>query len=414
MTKLIADMIIKDCSQVLTCKEDSSDLVGLLENISIAIKDEKIVFIGSGRELEVSVDYSNAEIIEGKGKVIAPGFVDPHTHLVFGSSRIEEYIAKLTIDDPQKLKDLGIPTGIYASVERTKEASEDILLIQALKKINTMLSTGTTTVEIKSGYGLDLDTEIKQLKVNKRLRESSPIDIYSTFLGAHGWPQDVPKKKYIDFLINESIPFVTENNLAQFCDVWCDDGYYTAEESGRILQSARDNGLEPKIHTDCYSYIGGSDLAAEMNMISADHLNYTPITAIKKLAKAKVPGVLLPGTDFSVNHSKPFDPRPMIEEGMIIALGSNLNPGSWIESIQFVMALACKKHRMTPEEVIRASTLGGAMALGVSHDRGSIEVGKLADIQIWDTSMYGDIIYRLGGNLVETVIKRGKIVVQNA
>ena len=180
-----------------------------------------------------------------------------------------------------------------------------------------------------------------------------------------------------------------------------------------MLQAGRDNGLKSRMHTDCYSYIGGSDLAAEMKMASADHLNYLPRNIMKKLANAKVPGVLLPGTDFSVNHPVPFNPRPMLDEGMIVALASNLNPGNWIESMQFIMALACRRHRMTPEEAILGSTLNGAKVLGVDHDRGSIEVGKLADIQIWDTPIYENIVYKLGGNLVETVIKRGKIVVEN-
>lgn len=413
MTDLLADLVIKNCTQVLTCKENSPDLIGLLKNTNIAIKDEKIVFVGNDTELDENVEYTNAKIIDGKGKVVAPGFVDSHTHLVYGGSRVEEYIAKLTIDDAKVLKDMGIPTGIYVSVERTKEASKELLVLESLKKLNKMLLSGTTTVEIKSGYGLDIDTEVKQLAVNQSLKELTPIDIYSTFLGAHGWPQNISKGKYIDFLINESIPIVAEMKLAQFCDIWCDDGYYTTEESKKILQAGRDHGLEPRMHTDCYSYIGGSDLAAEMQMTSADHLNYLPRNVMKKLANAKIPGVLLPGTDFSVNHPKPFNPRPMIDEGMIVALASNLNPGNWIESMQFIMALACRKHRMTPEEAIIASTLNGAKVLGVDHDRGSIEVGKLADIQIWDTPIYEDIVYKLGGNLVETVIKRGKIVVEN-
>lgn len=411
MSKLKADLVIKDCSEILTCKENSKDLVGLELDKWIAIANETIIAIGSREEIDYIVDYNDATIIDGNGKVVLPGFVDSHTHLVFGGSRVDEYIANLTIDDKEKIKAMGIKTGIYASIDMTKEIEETLLFEESLGKLNKMLETGTTTVEIKSGYGLDLDTELKQLRVINKLDKNSCVDVNSTFLGAHGWPLNQTKGDYIEFLIKESIPFVGENKLATACDIWVDDGYYTAKEAERILKTARDYGMDPKMHTDCYSYIGGSDLVVDMGMLSGDHLNYIPLESIKKMAKAKIPGVLLPGTDFSVNHPKPFNPRPMIEEGMIIALATNLNPGNWIESMQFIIALACRKHRMSPEEAIRAATFGGAYALGLDKDRGSLEVGKLADIQIWDTDYYGNVAYKLGGNLVEKVIKRGKIVV---
>lgn len=413
LKKIKPDIVIKNCSQILTVKENSPDLIGLIEDGWIGIKDEEIVFVGGKEDYNRIINDKEALIIDATNKVVAPGFVDSHTHLVFGGSRVKEYTAKLITDDLGELKKKGIKTGIYASIEMTKEATEENLIEESLAKLNNMMAFGTTTVEIKSGYGLDIDTELKQLKVIKKLNEVSPLDIYSTFLGAHGWPQDMTKSKYIDFLIKESLPIVAENNLAKYCDIWCDDGYYTAEESYRILKAGKDLGLEPRIHTDAYSYIGGSDLAADMKMASADHLNYTPLSVIKKLAKARVPGVLLPGTDFSVNHPKPFNPRPMIEEGMVIALATNLNPGTWIESMQFIIALACRNHSMRPEEAIRAATLGGAYVLGINHNCGSIEVGKLADIQIWNTNNFEDVAYKLGGNLINKVIKRGKVVVNN-
>lgn len=414
MSKIKADLIIKDCSQVLTCGEDSKDLVGLSREIWIAIEGEKIAFIGNKEEFDQRVDGENAKIIDGKGKVILPGFVDCHTHLVFGGSRIDEYVANLTTDDKEKIKALGIKTGIYASIEMTKDIQEEILFRESLDKIDKMLSSGTTTIEIKSGYGLDIDTELKQLRVINRLNKESALDIHPTFLGAHGWPLDMSKSDYIDWLVKEIIPMVGSKGLSTACDIWVDDGYYTAIEAERVLGAAMDHGMNAKMHTDCYSYIGGSDLVVDMNMLSGDHLNYIPLSSIKKMAKAKIPGVLLPGTDFSVNHPKPFDPRPMIEEGMIIALATNLNPGNWVESMQFIIALACRKHRMSPEEAIRASTFGGACALGVEDQIGSLEVGKQADIQIWDTDDYRNVAYKLGGNLVEKVIKRGKVVFVNS
>lgn len=413
MSLIKADLIIKKCSQVLTCKEDSRDLVGLINNGWIAIDGEVIVAIGTKEEIENKVDYKYAKIIDGTGKVVAPGFVDCHTHLVFGQYRVKEYVARLTSDNLDILLEKGIKTGLDASIEMTKETQEDVLVIESLKKLDRMLASGTTTIEIKSGYGIDLDTELKQLRVNRRLNNLSPIDICSTFLGAHYWPKMMGKKKYIDFMISKVMPEVMEYKLADFCDVWCDEGYYTAKESERVLKAGLDYGMTPKIHTDCYSYIGGSDLAADMKMSSADHLNFTPRSAIKKLAAQRIAGVLVPGTDFCLQHSKPFNPRPMIEEGMIIALATNLNPGNWIESMQFSMGLAARLHAMSPEEVIRAATLGAAYALNLEADRGSLEEGKLADIQIWDTPIYQDIVYKLGGNLVEQVIKRGKVVIDN-
>lgn len=407
------DLLIEECSQLVTCRKDSIDQIGLIENGWIAIKGEKIVAVGSREDVMGLVDCSKARIISAKGKVVVPGFIDAHTHLVFGGSRVKEYAARLTTDDSKVLQDMGIKTGIMVTVEMTRNASTESLYKTAASRLYNMLSSGTTTVESKSGYGLTTVDEIKMLKINEQLNESLPIDIVSTFLGAHGWPDDIPREKYIDTLIEEMIPWVAKLELAKFCDIWCDDGHYTAKECERILQAARDVGIEPKIHTDAYSYIGGSDLAADMKMISADHLNYTPRSVLNKLAKANVPGVLLPAIDFAVNHPKPFDPRSMIEEGMNIALATNCCPGCWNESMQFVMALACRRHRMSAAEALRAATLGGAIALGLEHDRGTLEVGKLADIQIWDVDTYEDVVYRLGGNVVEKVIKRGEVVIEN-
>jgi len=411
--KPIADLLIINCSQLLTCKKNATDLVGLIESGLIAIIGEKIAAVGTKKEVTSVIDCNRALIIDATNKVVVPGFVDCHTHLVFGGSRVKEYAARMTVDDPEVLHQRGIKTGIMVSVEMTREATEKSLYAAAADRLIRMLSTGTTTVESKSGYGLSTTEEIKMLKVNEKLNVNLPIDVISTFLGAHGYPENVSKEKYIDLLIEEMIPQVSELKLAKFCDIWCDAGHYNVEESRKILNAGLNAGLEPKIHTDAYSYIGGSDLAAEMKMVSADHLNYTPQRAIHKLAEANVPGVLLPATDFAVMHPRPFNPRPMIKEGMTIALATNCCPGCWAESMQFVMVLACRQHQMSPAEAIRAATLGGAIALQLENDRGSLEVGKLADIQIWDVSTYEDVIYRLGGNVVEKVIKRGKVVIEN-
>lgn len=412
--KTKADLVIGNSKQIVTCRKNAEDLIGLVENGWIAVKGEKIVAIGTREEVEGLFDCREALFIDANNQVVAPGFVDCHTHLIFGGSRVKEYAARMTVEDPEVLRQMGIKTGIMATVEMTRDATEETLFHTAAARLNRMLDAGTTTVESKSGYGLSTSSEIKILQINEKLNKNLPIDIVSTFLGAHGWPTDVPRDKYIETLLWEMIPWVAELGLASFCDIWCDEGHYTAEESRKILQAARNVGIEPKIHTDAYSYIGGSDLAAEMQMVSADHLNYTPRSVMGKLAEANVPGVLLPAIDFAVKHPKPFNPRMMMEEGMTLALATNCCPGCWNESMQFVMALACRQHRMSPAEALRAATIGGAMALNLDDDRGSLEVGKLADIQIWDAVTFEDVIYRLGGNLVEKVIKSGRIVVDHS
>jgi imidazolonepropionase len=406
-----ADLVLEDCTQLLTCKPGSKDLVGLVGHGWVAAAGGRILAAGSRRDVLDAVDTGAAQVFSGKDKVVVPGFVDAHTHLVFGGSRVKEYAARMVHDDPETLRRLGIKTGIMATVAMTRNSTEEELYRAAAGRLRHMLQSGSTTVESKSGYGLSLHSELKILELNRRLDQDLPVDVVSTFLGAHGWPDDIPKDKYIDMLLQEMLPLVAQERLARFCDVWCDEGHYTAAESGRILRAARDHGLEPKIHTDAYSYIGGSDLAAEMGMASADHLNYTPPEAIRKLARKGVPGVLLPAIDFAVKHPRPFQARPMLEEGLDLALATNCCPGCYVESMPLVLALACREHRMSAEEAIRAATLGGARALGLEHDRGSLEPGKLADLQVWDAHQYEEIIYRIGGNLVERVFKNGRCVV---
>ena len=398
---------------MLTCTGESPASVGLIEKGWLAVKDELIVAVGNREEVMDCVDISEAFVLDASGKVVVPGFVDSHTHLVFGGSRVKEYAARMTQNDPEVLKEMGIKTGIMATVEMTREAAEEVVYAASASRLKAMLQAGTTTVESKSGYGLSTTAEIKMLRINELLSKNLPVDIVSTFLGAHGWPADISRQKYIQMLLWEMIPWVAEQGLARFCDIWCDDGHYSAKESEMILEAGMKAGLEPKIHTDAYSYIGGSDLAAKMKMVSADHLNYTPRPVMQKLAEAGVTGVLLPALDFAVKHPQPFNPRAMLEEGMTVALATNLCPGCWAESMQFVMVLACRQYAMTPAEALRGATLGGAAALGLDKTRGSLEVGKLADIQIWSASTYEEVIYRLGANIVEKVVKRGKLVVDN-
>lgn len=273
-----------------------------------------------------------------------------------------------------------------------------------------MLKNGTTTVEIKSGYGIDKETEIRLLRLIKILKEKTPQTILSTYLGAHYYDLNMGKEKYIEFMINEVMPIIKSEGLAEFSDVWCDDGYYTAEDSYRILKAGIKFGMKPTMHSECYSAIGGARVAAKLKAANIGHLNFLKEEDIILLKEAGVVGVLIPTTDFSVKHQKPFNPRPMLEKGMTIAIATNLNPGNWVESMDISIALACRNHGLTEKEAIRAATLGGAKALGIEKDFGSLEIGKFADIQIRKSDSYKNIAYKIGVNEVETIIKKGKIL----
>jgi imidazolonepropionase len=402
-----ADVVIANAAEVLTCVPTSGDLVGRRSGASVAIAGERIIAVGPPSKMAQQVDTSSAEVIDASGKIVAPGFVDCHTHLVFGGSRVEEYAARMTMNTAE-VEALGIPTGIQATVAMTRAESADELTASATDRVQRMFRHGTTTVESKSGYGLSLAEEIKLLEVNRRLQSSQPMDVVSTFLGAHDFPSEMPRERYIEIVIEEMIPRVAGEGLAEFCDVYCDEGYYTLEESRRILEAGLRVGLKGKIHVDAYANIRGSAMAAELGIVSADHLNYVDRASMRKLAEAGVIGVVMPALDFAVGHGRPFDARAMLAEGMTLALATDMCPACWAESMQIVMQLACRLYRFSPAQALYAATVGGARALELEADRGSLEPGKLADVQIWDLPIFEDVVYRFGNNAVETVIKRGQ------
>ena len=253
-----------------------------------------------------------------------------------------------------------------------------------------MMAYGTTTVESKSGYGLSLEAELKMLLVNQRLGASQPVDLVSTFLGAHAFPKEMSRRRYMELLVQELIPQVAENRLAIFCDVYCDDGYYSVDEARQILEAGLAAGLSAKIHTDAYSDIGGAAMAAELGVVSADHLNYSNRAAMRQLAAAGVTAVVMPALDFAVQHPHPFDGRALMDEGLKLALATDFCPACWVESMQLVMALACRLYRFTPEEALYAATAGGAQALALT-DRGALAAGMLADLQIWSVQSLDDV-----------------------
>ena len=417
MNKPRADLLIDNAVELITCVSTENDPLGRIPNGAVAVVDGRIIAADLRVKLEESVDLTGAEIIDAHGKIVAPGFVDCHTHLIFGRSRVKEYALKMTRSIAE-IEAMGLKTGIPASIAMTRETSEEDLFLSALDRLERMLRYGTTTVESKSGYGIRWADEFKMLRVNQRLSQAQPMDVVSTFLGAHDFPLEIDRenprqrKAYIRELTHEMIPRVVEEELAEFCDIYCDVGYYTEEESETVLRAGMDNGLAPKIHTDGYANIGGSSLAAVLPAVSADHLNYTSENEMRRMAESGVVGVVLPALDFAVAHPDPFDARPMLEAGMTLALGTNLNPGNWTESMQLVMQLACRNHGMTPEEAMLAATSGAAHAIQRDGKIGCLAEGYAADIQIWDLPSFEDIIYRIGHNAVWTVIKNGKIVVE--
>lgn len=402
-------ILLKNCRELLTVEENAKDLIGLNKNISLLIEDAKIKKIGAYEKLKEEILSSKFQEIDCSNKVVMPGYVDCHTHLIFGESRVDEYVASFTMNK-EEIKNKIPRTGLEASIFSTRNSTDEELINSSLVKLNRMLKHGTTTVEIKSGYGIDKDTELRLLKLINILKEKTPQTILSTYLGAHYFDTEMGKEKYIDFMIKEVMPIIKKENLAQFCDIWCDEGYYDANDCYKVLKAGLENNMLPTLHTECYSAIGGAKVAAELKAANVGHLNYISLEDIELLKEANVVGVLIPTTDFSVKHKKPFDPKPMLNKGMTIAIATNLNPGNWVEDMSISMILACRNHKMSENEAIRATTLGGAKALRIDKDYGSLEVGKFADIQIRNSDSYKNVVYKFGVNEVEHVIKKGKII----
>ena len=359
-------ILLKNCRELLTVEENAKDLIGLKKNISLLIENEKIKKIGTYEDLKKEISLSTFQEIDCSNKVVMPGYVDCHTHLIFGESRVDEYVASFTMNKDE-IKNKIPRTGLEASIFSTRNSTDEELINSSLIKLNRMLKHGTTTVEIKSGYGIDKDTELRLLKLINILKEKTPQTILSTYLGAHYFDIKMGKEKYIDFMIKEVMPIIKKENLAQFCDVWCDEGYYTAEDCYKILTAGLENNMLPTLHTECYSAIGGAKVAAELKAANVGHLNYLSSEDIGLLKKANVVGVLIPSTDFSVNHKKPFNPKPMLDEGMAVAIATNLNPGNWVEDMSISMILACRNHKMSENEAIRAATLGACYKKGKDY-----------------------------------------------
>lgn len=374
-----------------------------LRNAWVRIEGGVITGLGEGEP----EGAENARVLDAGGRLATPGLVDAHTHLVFGGWRQNELALKLR--GTPYLDILAQGGGILSTVRATRASSEEELMEKARSALDEMLAFGTTTCEAKSGYGLDKETELRQLRAIRSLNRVHPIDLVPTFLGAHALPEDYKNDRegYIRLLCGDVIPAVAAEGLAAFCDVFCETGVFTAEESRTILEAGKAHGLLPKIHADEIDPIGGSRLAGEIGAASAEHLIVCPPEGIASMEAGGTIACLLPATSFYLGAA--YAPaREMVSAGVPVALATDFNPGSCpCLNMQLVMSLGCLKYRLTPEEVLTAATLNGAAAVNRADAVGSVEPGKLGDLVIWDGPDLNYICYRLGSNLAHTVIKNG-------
>ncbi|MEA3422977.1 MAG: imidazolonepropionase [Bacillota bacterium] len=409
-------LIIKDASQIVTVsgfkakKGEEMNEIGVVENGSILIKNGKIIKVGTFDEIHREVVLEDYEIIDARGKTITPGFIDPHTHVVFGGYRADEYTWRLRGDSYVDIMNRG--GGIASSVTKTREASFDELVSSGFDRLKSMVRFGVTTIEGKSGYGLDFETEMKQLRVMKKLDQMQPIEISRTFLGPHAVMPEYKGREmeFIKLINEEMLPFVKKENLAEFVDIFTEKNVFELKESRVYLEKAKELGFKIKMHADEIYPLGGAELAAEFEAISADHLLKVSDKGIEMMKENDVIATLLPLTAFSLKEEY-ARARDMIDSGLAVALATDLNPGScFSESIPLVIALATLYMNMTPEETLAALTLNAAAAIDKADVIGSIDTGKQADLLIHEFDSYHYIAYHFGVSTVEKVIKKGKII----
>src|SRR3989339_1635236 len=416
---LLPDLLIQNCGQLLTVAGASRrpkilkgmDDLGIIVDGAVAIKDGNIIGVGTTKQLGKKYNKKGIQVINAPGKVVLPGFVDCHTHAVFGGDRAGEFVQRL--QGANYLEILKKGGGILSTVENTRKLTLVKLINFSKEYLDTMLLHGTTTVEVKSGYGLDKNNELKILKAIQYLQKTHPIDIVPTFLGAHTIPSEYQSypDAYVDFVCNilqEVKPYAT------FCDVFCDEGGFDVEQTERILSTAKKLGFGLKIHVNEFKDIGGAPLAVRLYVTSADHLDNIKHRDILKLKESGIICVLLPGVPFFLMKDNYAPGRKMIEDGLPIALATDFNPGTCpCENIQMMVTLACLKVGMTPAQAINAVTINAAHALGRADRIGSIEVGKQADIIILDIQDYNQLPYYFGTNHVKNVLKKGRLIVEN-
>ena len=372
------------------------------------IRDGKIDIVGRSHEIEES--SGDAEIVDAGGRVVLPGFIDAHAHPVFAGNRLDDFERRARGETYEQIAAAG--GGIWSTVQKTRAASEVDLFEEAREHVNWFLKCGTTTVEAKSGYGLTLDDELKILRVVQRLNEQTPLEIVPTFLGAHAIPRGMRAKEYVDLVVDEMLPRVASEKLAEFCDVFCERGYFDIEQSREILMAAKKLGLRLRIHADQLTNSGGAKLAAELRATTADHLEKTDEQGIAAMKSADIQPVLLPGSVYALGSRSYPRAREMIEAGLAVVIATDFNPGSSpTPSMPMILSLACTQMKMSPAEAMTGSTINAAYSLNRGDKIGSLEPGKLGNFSIFDCEDYRELAYWFGFPQTHSVYVKGTRVV---
>ena len=414
-----ADFVVRNIGVLLTMSQGpdlrrGSDMSELSEVRDGAVAARAGRVLAVGREADVMARISEGRettVLDARRRLVTPGLVDAHTHAVFAATREDEFAMRVAGASYEEIAEAG--GGIRSSVRRLRQTDGSKLIERGRVTLDRMLEHGTTTVEVKSGYGLSLESELKMLRAITVLSREHPMDVVPTFLGAHEFPDEWREDRdgYVDHVVDEMLPSVAEEGLADFCDVFCEQGVFTVEQSRRILLAAGTHGMRAKLHADELHPFGGAELAAELGAVSADHLVCASDEGIRAMAEAGVVAVLLPGTTLSLGKRDFAPARKMIESGVPVALATDCNPGSSMtESMQIVIALASMMMSMSPEEALTAATVNAAAASGMSGEVGSLAPGRQCDLVVWDVDSYRAIPYHYGVNLVGSVVKRGRLV----
>ena len=404
-------MLLENATQVLTFSEKLPQDRMIVANGAIAISEAEIVGVGETKELRARFEAS--QTVDLAGQIVTPGLVDCHTHLIFAGSREREL--DMRIAGASYMDILRSGGGILKTMYDTRASSREKLVEQGRQVLDSMMLHGTTMAEVKSGYGLTVDDELKILHAIKDLDERHPVDLVPTFMGAHAIPPEYKdaSDEYIKLVTTEMIPPVARNRLAEFCDVFCDEGAFSVEQARKTLLTGLEHGLLPKIHADEFASIGASSLAVELGAVSAEHLLHTTPEGLLQLGRAKVVPVFLPAAALTLMESRFADAGALLECDLPFALASDFNPSCPTESLQLVLALSCYGMKIPIAEALRGLTLAAARALRRDREVGSIELGKKADLVIFDVSDYRFLLQHLGVNLVSKVIKNGVLVVEN-
>jgi len=410
----VKSLVVLHASQLITLAGPKRPRVGaemselaIIRDGGMLIREGKIEILGSSEE--VAKNARDVEIIDADGRVVLPGFVDAHTHLIFAGNRLDDFERRARGETYEQIAKAG--GGIWSTVEKTRAASSEELFNQAQTHAEWFLRCGTTTIEAKSGYGLTVEDELKILRVMQRLNEEKPLEIVPTFLGAHAVPRELDVNEYIDLLIDEMLPRMSKEKLAEFCDVFCEHGYFTIEQSRGILTAARQLGLGLRIHADQLSNSGAAQLAAELIATTADHLEKTDERGIAAMKSAGVQPVLLPGSVYALGSTAYPHAREMLDAGLAVVLATDFNPGSSpTPSMPMILSIACTRMKMSPAEAITASTINAAYSLNRGGKIGSLERGKLANFSIFDCEDYRELAYWFGIPQTHSVYVKGERV----